>query len=101
MPIASITSNSYINSSPPTGNVSSATGKSVANSTPSTIVTLSARAQQLGKIQASDSTSSQSATPVDAVAKQSLQSVPKESNEASGIQLMQGSARAGRISTYA
>lgn len=72
----------------------------------STIVTLSAQGQKLSQNQTSTSTStsstqSQTANQVDTVAKENVESVPKEANEASGIQFMEGETRGGRISTYA
>lgn len=71
---------------------------------PSTIVTLSAQAQKMSQTSTSTSTSStpsQTANQVDTVAKENVESVPKEANEASGIQFMEGETRGGRISTYA
>jgi hypothetical protein len=101
MPISSIASNALSNSTiSPLINNSATTDKTRTGTTPSTIVTLSAKAQQLSRGQ-STSSQTQSAAPADTVAKQSLQAVPKESNEAPGIQLMQGQAKGGRISTYA
>lgn len=67
---------------------------------PSTIVTLSAQAQKLSQTSAG-STRPQSSNQVDTVAKENVESVPKEANEASGIQFMEGETRSGRISTYA
>lgn len=67
---------------------------------PSTIVTLSAQAQKLSQSQTSN-TQPQTANQVDTVAKENVESVPKEANEASGIQFMEGETRGGRISTYA
>lgn len=61
---------------------------------PSTIVTLSAEAQKL-----SQSNTNQNQNK--AVAAENTPSVPKEANEASGIQFMEGQTRGGRISTYA
>lgn len=69
---------------------------------PSTIVTLSAQAQKMSQTSTStSSTPSQTANQVDTVAKENVESVPKEANEASGIQFMEGETRGGRISTYA
>lgn len=101
MPISSVVSNPLLNSSPMVSNASATIDKTkpVVNTPPSTIVTLSAQAQQLNKNQSSGSTSGSTTHASPAAA--SLQSVPKEANEASGIQLMQGQARGGRISTYA
>ncbi|MDO8206998.1 MAG: hypothetical protein Q7T38_04145 [Gallionella sp.] len=65
---------------------------------PSTIVTLSAQAQKMSQTSTS---STQTANQVDTVAKENVESVPKEANEASGIQFMEGETRGGRISTYA
>lgn len=74
----------------------------------STIVTLSAQGQKLSQSQnqtststSTSSTQSQTANQVDTVAKENVESVPKEANEASGIQFMEGETRGGRISTYA
>lgn len=68
----------------------------------STIVTLSAQGQKLSQNQTStSSTQSQTAHQVDTAAKENVESVPKEANEASGIQFMEGETRGGRISTYA
>lgn len=64
----------------------------------STIVTLSAQALKLSQ---SSTAQSQTANQVDTVAKENVESVPKEANEASGIQFMEGETRGGRISTYA
>ena len=102
MSISGIASNTFSNSAiTPLISNSATTDKTRTGTTPSTIVTLSAKAQQLSKNQSADSTSGQSAAPTDTTVKQSLQSVPKENNEAPGIQLMQGLTRGGRISTYA
>jgi hypothetical protein len=79
---------------------------------PSTVVTLSAQGQKLSQSQTSSNSSnssnsaarsnqSQTSYPVNSVAKQSVQSVPKEANEAPGIQFITGETRGGRISTYA
>jgi hypothetical protein len=76
---------------------------------PATVVTLSAQGQKLSQSQTSSNSSnsatrsnqSQTSSPVNSVAKQSVQSVPKEANEAPGIQFITGETRGGRISTYA
>ncbi len=71
---------------------------------PSTIVTLSAQAQKLSQSQTSASSTqpqSQNSNQVNTAAKENVESVPKEANEASGIQFMEGETRSGRISTYA
>ncbi len=76
--------------------------RSSIDTTPSTIVTLSAQAQKLSQSQTSaSSTQPQSSNQADTVAKENVESVPKEANEASGIQFMEGETRGGRISTYA
>lgn len=72
--------------------------KSSADTPPSTIVTLSAQAQKLSQ---NSSAQSQTANRVDTVAQENVESVPKEANEAPGIQFMEGETRGGRISTYA
>lgn len=72
--------------------------KSSADTPPSTVVTLSAQAQKLSQ---TSSAQSQTANQVDTVAQENVESVPKEANEAPGIQFMEGETRGGRISTYA
>ena len=86
-----ITSNAVANAKPDT--------RTTNDTPPSTIVTLSAQAQKLSQSQNSQPTGSSSQTnnPVS----QNTASVPKEANEASGIQFIEGDNRGGRISTYA
>lgn len=67
--------------------------KSSLDTPPSTIVTLSAEAQRLSQSRNNSETEAQNGA--------NANSVPKEANEAPGIQFMEGSTRAGRISTYA
>lgn len=76
--------------------------KSIVDTPPSTIVTLSAQALKLSQTSSPAQTSStQPASQLDAVAGKNLEAVPKEANEATGIQFLAGATRSGRISTYA
>lgn len=73
---------------------------------PSTIVTLSAQAQKLSQTSAaqpgpSQTDNTQSANQTESVSQHNIEAVPKEANEASGIQFMEGETKGGRISTYA
>lgn len=80
------------------------------DSQPSTVVTLSSQGQKLSQAQSGSSPSSQSSqntqstqsqSTTKAAANETIESVPKEANEAPGIQFMEGENKGGRISTYA
>lgn len=72
-------------------------------SPPSTVVTLSAAAQKLSQEQTGTEQTSQTqvSNNTGAAASQQTASVPREANESTGIQLIAGSEKGGRISTYA
>ena len=106
MPISSI---GLPASSPVSPIVSNAAAKAKpgTDAPPSTIVTLSAQAQKLSQSQnqsqnqSQQTNNTQTQTSNETAAKPGLQSVPKETNEASGIKFIPGEAKSGRISTYA
>ncbi|ADL56221.1 hypothetical protein [Gallionella capsiferriformans] len=85
--------------------------KSSADTPPSTIVTLSAQAQKLSQTQTQTNENSltysvqKSSTDQDNDSDNSstgnVKAVPKEANEAIGIQFIAGEFKGGRISTYA
>lgn len=104
MAISSINLNPPSSINLPAVNASSpVAGKSQADATPSTIVTLSAQGQKLSQTQTGQPQpgNTQVSGQTDETAKQNLESVPREANEATGIQFMAGGMKGGRISTYA
>ncbi|MEI7456736.1 MAG: hypothetical protein WCK93_08415 [Nitrosomonadales bacterium] len=79
--------------------------KSSADTPPSTIVTLSAQAQKSSQTQTSANSLTYSMPKTsndrDNGSASNVKSVPKEANEATGIQFIAGESKGGRISTYA
>ena len=90
---ASLSPSSGTTASQVIGNVVTPPSKS-APTQPSSIVTLSEQGKRLSQSNASAQSSSSQATNTTNV-------VPKEANEAPGIQLIPGGTKNGRISTYA